>query len=104
MCREWRDSFPAFLRDMGPRPDGHLSLDRIDNNGNYEPGNCRWATHQQQNRNRRNNRVLECGGVKKTVSEWADYLGVTYKTLRLRLRNGETLCSLIEELTLPKAA
>lgn len=51
MCGRWRDSFPAFLADMGRRPTPKHSVERIDNDGDYEPGNCRWATHTEQMRN-----------------------------------------------------
>jgi hypothetical protein len=53
MCEKWRNSYEAFLADVGPKPAPHLTLDRINNNGNYEPGNVRWATWSQQRINSR---------------------------------------------------
>ena len=74
VCAQWAASFTQFLADMGECPDG-MSLDRIDSNGNYEPGNCRWATMEAQASNTRSNRFVEYGGEKLTYTEWGRRLG-----------------------------
>jgi len=86
VCERWRgvNGFANFFADMGERPEGK-SLDRIDNNGNYEPGNCRWATHTEQMRNRRNVRMITYQGQTKPLFEWAEEYGLTPNALRLRL-------------------
>lgn len=84
VCDRWR-SFEAFLGDMGERPDG-TTLDRFpDNNGNYEPGNCRWATKKEQARNRRDNRLAEYDGETRCLTEWAEIKGVPVEVLRTRV-------------------
>lgn len=88
VCQRWRESFPSFLADMGERPSLAHSLDRIDNNGPYEPGNCRWATDKQQSRNRANNRLLTYKGETRCVMEWAEILGLSKHTIFNRLREG----------------
>lgn len=86
ICKRWND-FESFLEDMGDRPKG-MQIDRIDNNGNYEPSNCRWATPKQQSRNRATNRFLIVDGVSKCVSEWSEIAGTKKTTIRERLRRG----------------
>src|SRR4051812_29239940 len=81
VCDRWKKSFDIFLEDMGRRPKKGYSLDRINNDGNYEPGNCRWATPKEQNRNSRRNRVIEFAGNSMPVSEWAEKIGVHKDTL-----------------------
>lgn len=87
VCEEWRNSFDAFFRDMGKCPKG-MTLDRINNNGNYEPGNCRWATSDEQNNNRRDNRLLSAFGKTQTMMRWAKEYGIRFGTLSERLRRG----------------
>ena len=73
MCERWRQSFPAFLKDMGERPEG-TTLDRYpDPLGDYKPGNCRWATPKQQSNNRSSNRLVNVAGEAFTVAEAIDY-------------------------------
>ena len=89
MCDRWRNSFAAFLDDMGPRPSEKHSIDRYPNQtGNYEPGNCRWATSLEQNANLTRNRMLTCGGETLHASEWARRMGVNVSVVFKRLRMG----------------
>ncbi len=88
VCQRWRDSFESFLADMGGRPSRAHSIDRIDNTLGYEPGNCRWATRTEQNRNKRTNRFLSIGGVRKTIAEWSEVSGLSRDTIKSRLSYG----------------
>lgn len=86
VCDRWLHSFETFLEDMGPRPSPKHSIDRRDNDGPYAPGNCRWATRVQQNRNKRNNRRVTIGGETLTVIEWCERSGLQSHVIRNRLR------------------
>ena len=85
VCERWENSFAAFYEDMGPRPDG-LTLDRIDPDGDYEPGNCRWASPQEQQNNTCTNRFLEIDGERLTIAQHARKRGINYETFWTRLR------------------
>jgi hypothetical protein len=78
VCEEWKNSFENFLHDMGPRPLG-ISIERIDNNGNYNKNNCVWASRKTQNRNSRNNNLVTYNSSTKPVSAWCELLGIPYK-------------------------
>jgi hypothetical protein len=77
VCDRWQ-TFENFLADMGRRPGPGHSLDRINNDGNYEPGNCRWATHKEQARNRRSNKYTLLNGERFTLAEAAEKTGKKY--------------------------
>lgn len=83
VCDRWRgpDGLNNFVADMGERPSGEYSLDRIDNDGNYEPGNCRWATRKEQNLNRACNIMITYKGETMSLTEWVEALDVKYITL-----------------------
>lgn len=83
VCKRWME-FENFFADMGERPDGK-TLDRIDNNNNYEPDNCRWATPEEQSNNARNNIVLNHKGLSLTLSQWARRLDINMQTLYDRI-------------------
>lgn len=88
ICESWKRSFSAFLSNVGPRPSSSHWLDRTDNNGNYEPGNCRWVLPKQQGRNRRDNRLIVVDGTSYTVADAADVFNIHHEVLRKRLRMG----------------
>lgn len=88
VCKRWRRSFKAFLADMGQRPSPRHSIDRIDNDGNYTPKNCRWATQSQQMRNSRSARLITKDGRTLSIVEWGEVLGIRAETIYARIRRG----------------
>lgn len=89
VCDRWRTSYEAFLADVGPKPSPQHSLDRYpDKNGDYEPGNVRWATAKEQTRNTRKNVLLTIGGETRCLAEWSEISGIHYQTLYGRLTKG----------------
>ncbi|WP_303678263.1 hypothetical protein [Ralstonia mannitolilytica] len=99
ICARWSD-FANFLADMGERPTG-MTLDRIDVNGDYEPGNCRWATDLEQARNRGTNVLLTYGGREQCITAWADELGMGVTTLRARLARGWDMEKIVQTPVMP---
>lgn len=88
VCQRWRESFDAFVEDMGHPPTPKHQIERIDNDGNYEPGNCCWATPAEQARNRRDNKLLTIDGITKPLSEWLKASTVSRGTVEMRLKRG----------------
>jgi len=91
ICERWFN-FEIFLSDMGKRPEG-MSLDRIDNDGDYSPENCRWATPKEQANNRRDNITLTFNETTKTIAEWAAETGLKWHTIKGRLNRGWSIKS-----------
>ena len=88
VCSRWRQSFSAFLQDMGRRPSRRHTIERKDNEGGYTKANCKWATQRAQQQNRRDTLVLCFRGKKQCATEWARELGLLPDTLLHRLRRG----------------
>lgn len=86
ICERWRHSFGNFLADMGPKPTPDHSLDRINVDGNYEPGNVRWADILTQTNNQRSNRRLTFNGKNQTIAEWSRELNISQSVIHNRLR------------------
>lgn len=85
VCDKWANDFLAFLQDVGFKPTPKHTLDRIDVDGNYEPGNCRWATSKEQARNQSNNVLVNYAGRTQCISAWAEEYGIRVSTLYGRL-------------------
>ena len=88
VCERWRNDLAAFLADVGQRPSPKHSLDRIDNDRGYEPGNVRWATQREQMRNTRKNRLLTVRGETRSLAEWAERFGIRSGAILYRLSRG----------------
>ena len=103
VCERWLNSFDDFLADVGPRPGRGLSLDRIDVNGNYEPGNVRWATQTEQTRNlRTRNRIITVDGVSMCLAAWAEKTG--FSPILIHQRIGMLGWSPKDAVTVPVGA
>lgn len=103
-CRIWKDyggrgitveekwkNFTSFYQDMGDRPSPQHTLERIENDQGYFPGNCRWATRKEQNNNRRSTHLITINGVTNSMKFWVEKAGLNYKNFHERyLRNGQT--------------
>lgn len=88
ICEKWKNDFLAFLSDVGCAPTPNHSIDRIDSNGNYEPGNCRWIPIKEQQKNQTSNVYLEYKGQKRIQSDWARILDCRYHSIWAHLQKG----------------
>jgi hypothetical protein len=89
VCKRWREDFTAFLSDMGERPSPDHSIDRYpDKDGDYQPGNCRWATAKEQARNFRKNLIVELDGESMSLSEACEKSGINYGAAKWRYHAG----------------
>lgn len=93
VCERWL-SYENFLADMGEKPHG-MSIDRIDNDGDYAPENCRWADKRIQNANKSTNVYLEHNGERLCITDWAERLGVNPRSLKHRLDRGWPVSSIL---------
>lgn len=88
VCERWANSFENFINDMGVRPGSNYSIERVDNSKGYSPDNCKWATHQEQAKNKRSSILLNCRGQLKSITEWSVISGIKYNTIYFRIKNG----------------
>lgn len=85
ICQRWLDGFENFIADMGERPSVYHSIERIDNNGGYSPENCKWATMDEQAKNRSNNYFIEFGGERMILQDWSKRIGINHSNLKKRI-------------------
>lgn len=85
VCDEWLNSFETFYKDMGNKPYKNAQIDRIDNSKEYSKNNCKWVSCHQNNRNKRNNKILTYKGNSKSLAEWAEMYGLRRDTLLYRI-------------------
>ena len=88
VCDHWKNSFENFLADMGSRPTAKHSLDRINNDADYFPKNCRWATKAEQQNNTRYNRLITIGCVTLNIMQWTKEMGFKQNVIYDRLKDG----------------
>lgn len=102
VCPEWNTSFEAF-RDWAVANgyQDHLTIDREDNDGNYEPGNCRWITKQAQSNNRRSSLYLTHNGETMTAVDWARKTGINRQTIYSRIRQGLSVADVLNPVVTP---
>lgn len=101
VCERWLHSFENFFADMGARPNG-TTLERKNNDGSYEPSNCKWATAFEQQSNTRRTVILEFQGERRTMSQWARHLDIKISTLMLRLRRGWSVERALSEVVIKR--
>ncbi len=90
VCKRWIESFEGFIKDMGHRPSDDHTIERVDPNGDYEPGNTVWLPSKMQALNKRSSVRVEWGGKTQCLSEWSKELSIPYETLRSRIKSGLT--------------
>jgi hypothetical protein len=91
VCDSWLNSFENFLKDMGNRPTRYHSIERVNNDGNYEPVNCKWEVREVQDRNKRSNRFIEMDGVKMCIQDWLNKYNKTQGCIKTRIKMGMSL-------------
>lgn len=96
VCPTWISSFNTFYNDMGERPSMNHSIDRINNNKGYNKNNCKWSTHKEQNRNRRDTLYILYKNDSKSLAEWCDILNLDYKKVYKKIKQGKTLEHIIK--------